>query len=63
MSDRLLYKVEEAAPMLGMGRATVYREIAAGRLKSVQVGRSRRISRAALEEYVTDLEQSAVPAA
>ncbi len=63
MGERLLFKVEEAAPILGMGRSTVYEEMAAGRLKSVRIGRSRRISRQALEEYVAQLDQGAPPVA
>jgi excisionase family DNA binding protein len=43
--------------MLSLSRAHVYREIARGALASVQIGRSRRVSRAALEAYVDRLEQ------
>ncbi|MEP6760426.1 MAG: excisionase family DNA-binding protein [Sporichthyaceae bacterium] len=63
MDEKLLYRVEEAGHFLNMGRSTVFQEMAAGRLKSVRIGKSRRISRAALEEYVAQLEQNAAAAA
>lgn len=62
VDEKMLYRVEEAGHFLNMGRSTVFQEIAAGRLKSVRIGKSRRISRAALEEYVARLE-NATPAA
>ncbi len=55
--ERLLYTVEEAANRLAMSRSHVYEEIAAGRLKSVRAGRSRRIPVDALAEYVQGLQE------
>lgn len=63
MDEKLLYKVEEVGPILNMGRSTLFEKIKSGELKSVRIGRSRRITRAALEEYVAGLEQSGEPAA
>ncbi|MEJ8649638.1 helix-turn-helix domain-containing protein [Streptomyces sp. MS1.AVA.3] len=52
----LLYTPEEAAKALRYGRSTVYELMAAGALKYVKRGRSRRIKRSDLEAYVDSLE-------
>ncbi|MFZ4240733.1 helix-turn-helix domain-containing protein [Streptomyces murinus] len=54
--DRLLYTPEEAAEVLSFGRSTVYELMAAGDLKFIKLGRSRRIKRVHLEEFVAALE-------
>ncbi|KOU00726.1 hypothetical protein ADK87_12475 [Streptomyces sp. NRRL F-4711] len=54
--DRLLYTPEEAAEVLSFGRSTVYELMAAGELKFIKRGRSRRIKRSHLEEFVNTLE-------
>ncbi|MGW0612673.1 helix-turn-helix domain-containing protein [Streptomyces sp. NPDC002788] len=54
--DRLLYKPEEAAEALSIGRSTVYELMAEGALRYVMRGRSRRIRRRDLEAYVDNLE-------
>jgi excisionase family DNA binding protein len=51
----LLYTPEHAADRLDVGRTTVYALMARGELRSVKIGRSRRVPAAALEEYVTRL--------
>lgn len=48
----LLYRPEEAAAVLGLGRSTVFELLAAGEIASVRIGRARRISHAALEAFV-----------
>ncbi|MFD4832610.1 helix-turn-helix domain-containing protein [Streptomyces uncialis] len=53
--DRLLYKPEEAAEALAVGRSTVYELMAAGVLRYIKLGRSRRIRRSDLETYVAGL--------
>lgn len=58
MTEILLYRPEDAARVLGIGRSKVFEEMAAGRLKSVRIGRARRVSRSALEEYVAQLDQA-----
>jgi excisionase family DNA binding protein len=63
MSEQLLYKPEDAAAILAVGRSKVFEEMASGRLESVAIGRSRRIPRAALEAYVTQLRQEQSDAA
>ena len=58
-ADRLLLRVEEAAAMVGLSRATLYELVRAGSIRAVKVGRSTRIPRAALEEWVRRLESEA----
>jgi excisionase family DNA binding protein len=53
--SRLLYTPEHAAAQLDIGRTHIYGLIARGELRSVKVGRNRRIPAAALEEYVQKL--------
>ena len=54
--DRLLYRVPEAAELLGVSRAFLYREIAAGRLKPVKLGAATRIPAEELRRYVERLK-------
>lgn len=54
MSDRLAYPIPEAADLLGIGRTTLYAEIAAGRLATITVGRRRLVTRDALATYLDD---------
>ncbi len=54
--DRLLYKPEDAAEVLSIGRSFVYELMAAGELEYVELSRRcRRIKRATLEQYVAKL--------
>jgi excisionase family DNA binding protein len=55
----LLFRPEEAAMRLGVGRTMVYELIRSGRLRSVKVGGARRISAAALVDFVAELEREA----
>ena len=55
----LLVRPEDAARVLGVGRTKVYELIRSGALRSVRVGGLRRIPVAALNEYVTRLEEEA----
>ena len=50
--DRLL-SVDEAARHLGIGRSALYAELAAGRLRSLKVGRRRLVPSGAIAEYVS----------
>ncbi|MDP9165423.1 MAG: helix-turn-helix domain-containing protein [Actinomycetota bacterium] len=61
MSTALLYKPEAAAAALGIGRSKLFELIAAGAIETVQIGRSRRIPAAALEEYVDRLRAQLRP--
>jgi excisionase family DNA binding protein len=49
--DRLL-DVDEAAALLGIGRTFAYRQIAAGRLASLKVGRRRLVPAGAVRDYI-----------
>jgi excisionase family DNA binding protein len=53
--DKLLLTPIEAARALGIGRSKLYQLIQSGRLPSVLIGRSRRITAAALRAYVASL--------
>lgn len=55
----LLVRPEDAAHVLGVGRTKVYELIRTGALRSVRVGGLRRIPVAALNEFVTRLEEEA----
>jgi excisionase family DNA binding protein len=48
----MLFTAEEAAELLGVGRTTIYNLFNTGELLSVKIGRSRRVPRTALEQYV-----------
>ena len=53
---RLLYRPEEAAAVLGLGRTKVYELMAKGSLRSVKVGGARRVSATALADFVAELD-------
>lgn len=50
--DKLLLTPEEAAELLSVGRSTIYDLIRLNMVRSVKIGRARRIPRAALVAYV-----------
>ncbi len=50
-AEKLLLTPEEAARRLGVSRTQVFRLIAAKRLRSVKIGKLRRISQGALEDF------------
>ena len=54
-ATKLLLSVEEAADLLGVSRTTVYDLLRTRTLGSVRIGRCRRISLDALQEYVERL--------
>jgi len=51
----LLYTVPDASKMLNLSRSKLYELLASGEIQSCQIGRCRRIPRAALDEYVASL--------
>jgi excisionase family DNA binding protein len=57
VSEILLLRPEDAAVRLAMSRREIYRLMASGRLRSVKIGKARRISVRALEEFVEKAEQ------
>ena len=52
----LLLKPEEAAEALGIARTRVYQLLRAGEIRSVKIGKVRRIPVAALQAYVERLQ-------
>ena len=58
-APRLLYTPTQAAVLLGLGRSTIYELMKAGALKSVHVGRARRIKPEYLAAFVEGLRADA----
>lgn len=52
---RLLHPVADAAEILGVGRSTIYRLIAAGEIGTVKIGRRTLVAQTELERYVATL--------
>ncbi|TWD78958.1 excisionase family DNA binding protein [Kribbella amoyensis] len=60
MTDvQIFLTVEEAAKALRIGRTRLFDLIAKGEIKSVLIGRSRRVSVEALRQYAKKLESTA----
>ena len=56
-NNRLLITVDEAARRLSIGRSHVYGYLLRGTLRSVRIGRSRRIAARDLESFIEELVQ------
>jgi excisionase family DNA binding protein len=54
-SPQLLLTVEEAAERLRICRSNMYKLISSGEVESIQIGRLRRVTPSALEDYVQRL--------
>jgi len=52
---RVLYRVEDAAELLSVSRTRIYELIRSDQLRTVQVGKSRRVPARSLDDYVTRL--------
>jgi excisionase family DNA binding protein len=52
---KMLCRVEEAAAMLSIGRTAAWELVRTHKLKSVKIGRTRRVPLQALEEYIQQL--------
>ncbi|MEO3876672.1 helix-turn-helix domain-containing protein [Nonomuraea sp. B12E4] len=52
------YKVEQVAKLLNVGRDTIYGLIRSGQLKSVKIGKLRRITDQQLASFLASLEES-----
>lgn len=52
---RVLYRVEDAATLLSVSRTRVYELIRSGQLRTVRVGKLRRVPARSLDEYVARL--------
>jgi excisionase family DNA binding protein len=59
---RLLLTVEEAAERIGICRSNMFKLIRQGKIRSVKVGRLRRVTPAALEDFVRRLAAEEDPA-
>ncbi len=55
--DKLLLRPEEAFEALAVGRDRIYELMGSGRLRSVKLGRSRRIPATELEAFVEGLSR------
>lgn len=55
MTERLLYNVKEAAQMLGICRAQLYKEVAAGNIIMLKAGRRSLFPRGELERWAAAL--------
>ena len=55
--ERLLFSVVDAAQILSLSRSKVYELLSTGDIGSVRIGRSRRIPRSALDDYVAGLAE------
>ncbi|MFJ4201612.1 helix-turn-helix domain-containing protein [Streptomyces sviceus] len=58
-AEQLLYRPEEAAKVLRIGRSMVYEEIRLGRLQTVRIGRRRLVPPEYIEQYVALLKREA----
>jgi excisionase family DNA binding protein len=62
LSTPLLVRVEEAARILSLGRATIYKMIDSGQLPSIKCGAARRIPVAAIEKWIAaNTQQHSLP--
>ncbi|WP_406378252.1 helix-turn-helix domain-containing protein [Streptomyces sp. NBC_00197] len=57
--ERVLYRPEEAAATLGIGRSLIYEEIRLGRLRTVRIGRRRLVPPEYVAQYVELLKREA----
>lgn len=55
---KLAYTVEEAAELLSLSRAQLYRLLDLEDLSSIKIGKSRRITYVQLEAFIKKLEQT-----
>ncbi len=56
--ETILYRPEDGARLLGIGRSKIFELMASGDLPSVQIGRARRVSRWALEDFAARMESA-----
>ena len=57
--DKLLLTPEETADVLGVGRSKVYELLYAGAIRSVKIGRARRVLAESVRAYVAALVEDA----
>ncbi|WP_428953304.1 helix-turn-helix domain-containing protein [Streptomyces sp. cg35] len=61
--EQMLYRPEEAAIVLRIGRSMVYEEMRLGRLQTVRIGRRRLVPPEYIAQYVELLKREAQTAA
>ena len=54
--DKILLTIPEVAQVTGLGRSLIYTKVMAGELRSVRIGRARRVPVAAITEFIEGLE-------
>ena len=59
--NRIVLTIEEAAQSLAVGRTTMYALIKAGQIRTVTIGRLRRVPTFCLDEYVRNLLPDPTP--
>lgn len=52
MNERMAYRPEEVAELLGLGRTTVFVLLKSGELESVKAGRARLVPAGAITRYL-----------
>lgn len=52
-AGKILYRAEEAAELMSLSRTAVFGLIKTGDLRTVKIGKRRRIPRKSIEDYVT----------
>lgn len=60
LGPKLAYTVDEAADLLSLSRAHLYRLMDIGEIGSISIGRSRRITQGQLESFIAQLEARSV---
>ena len=60
---RLVYSVEEAADLLGIGRTFMFQLVATGEIDSFKIGNRRKIPRDAIDGYIDRLRSEQAAAA
>jgi excisionase family DNA binding protein len=57
-APKLLYDVEEVIQLVGIGRSKLYAYILSGQLRSLKLGRRRKIPADAIPEFIHKLQQA-----
>jgi excisionase family DNA binding protein len=59
-NGRLLVTMAEAAEMLSIGRTAFYRLVMEGQIRTIRIGRSRRVPMSVLQEYIDRLSKESM---
>lgn len=59
MGETQAFTVEQVAEMLNIGRDKVYYLLRTGQLRSIKIGKSRRITEQHIADFVSSLEEDA----